>query len=675
MDTAQNSPQSQVANPVASAPAPASTAPADPTAAGTSNGGLVGKAKQFLADKVLANQPTVAPSDPPLAHRQQPATTKPLQQPQPASTSSTPGATKTKVAVKGMANLVDALEAKGLISSELAKQIKLEAVSYNRPVEQLVEEKTELSGDQVQRVRAEMRGVGFIDLTSVQISPSVLQQIPRDIAERSMAVAFDENKQVLKVGMVDPLDLQKIQYLESVARRKIDAYFASREDVRQVINTRYGAEIGSEVDKALESVADIYDVDASKQQVEQESGKDAPVIRIVNMVLDYAAKHGASDIHIEPREGQIGVRYRINGVLSEKLTIPKELAGPVVTRIKILANMKIDEHRLPQDGRFPIKIEDKMIDIRASAIPTVYGEKVVMRLLEKGGGVMTLENAGMRGKSLELFKQHLQKTQGIILVTGPTGSGKTQTLASCLKILNKPEVNTMTLEDPVEIRIDGVNQVQINNEVGLTFASGLRSFLRQDPDIIMVGEIRDAETAKLAIQAALTGHLVLATLHTNSAAGALPRLIDMGVESYLLASTINVVVAQRLVRRVNSEKAAVYAAESEEMQKLHQVLDPLDGFELKFKSGNLKFDRNTEKVNLLKPTKGAELSEFYSGRMGIFEVLDISDNISRMIVSEKSEADIHQAAVESGMMTMVQDGFIKSLQGMTTIEEVLRVIN
>lgn len=650
------------------------TALNQPVVSGSStNDGLVDKAKKFLGDKLgstpgqsyapplqMSTNPTAVASD-------NAQTTTPV-----TLANSNPQTTVNKVF--GVSNLVDALLQQGKITEDQAKGLKFESVTYNRPLELLIEEKGILPAEEVQRTKAEMRGIGFVDLSAISIDQSVLQLIPQETAKQNMAIAFQDSPVGLKVAMNDPLDLQKIQFLESIVKKRIESYYASDADIMQIINTRYGAEIGKEVDEALESVSDLYDPNAAGQAVESNS-QDAPVIKIVNMVLDYAAKHGASDIHIEPRENKIGVRYRINGVLGEKLTIPKELVGPVVTRIKILSNLKIDEHRVPQDGRFQFKAANKIIDMRVSVIPTVYGEKVVMRLLEKGGGVMSLEDTGLWGQSLQLFKSYLERTQGIILVTGPTGSGKTQTLASCLKILNQPGVNTMTLEDPVEIRIDGVNQVQINTEVGLTFANGLRSFLRQDPDIIMVGEIRDSETAKLAIQASLTGHLVLATLHTNSSAGALPRLIQMGVEPYLLASTINVILGQRLVRKINMDNATSQPANASQLQKLHEILDPLGSIKLQVGGQSVLFDKNTQQVNLYEPKPTVQSDTGFAGRMGVFEVLKITDPIRDLTMKSSSETEISKVAVQEGMVTMVQDGFIKALQGMTTLGEVMRVAN
>ncbi|MCA9379103.1 type II/IV secretion system protein, partial [Candidatus Dojkabacteria bacterium] len=465
---------------------------------------------------------------------------------------------------------------------------------------------------------------------------------------------------------------------ESMIGKPVEAYYATRSAIQRAIDTKYAAQIGEEVDEAMEDVG-VLNLNSSfaVQDIAGQGLDNAPVAKIVNMILDYAIKHHSSDVHIEPREGKISVRYRIHGILSEKLTLPNKLGPSIVSRIKILANMKIDEHRIPQDNRFQVRSGERLVDLRVSVMPAIYGEKVVMRLLEKGADVLSLEQTGLRGPAYKSYKDGLAKTQGILLITGPTGSGKTQTLASSLAILNTQEVNILTVEDPVEIRVDGVTQVQVNPEVGLTFASALRAFLRQDPDIIMVGEIRDAETADLAVQAALTGHLVLATLHTNSAAGALPRLLDMGVQPFLLSSTINVIVAQRLVRRLCDDCKQPVESTEEEMRVLHESLDPLHGLDLKESSGEmLHFDSNTTKVKLYKPVGCPKCADSgYQGRIGIFELMTVTEKIGKMIMGHQSAAEISAQAQQDGMLTMVQDGYIKALDGMTTISEVLRVQN
>ncbi len=536
-----------------------------------------------------------------------------------------------------------------------------------------------MSAEDIARTLSEMRGIGYVDINSVAIPPETLQKIPLQTAKENQAVIFEELPNKVKVAMKDPLDLQKIKFLESTVGKPVEAYYASIVDLQIVLDTKYGAQIGSEVDEALEDVGGGLSISTAGGDMdlsdESELGS-APIIKIVNMIMQYAVKHKASDIHIEPRDAKVSVRFRVRGVLSEKLTIPLKLLSAVVTRIKILSNLKIDEHRIPQDGRFQIREGGRAaVDVRVSIMPSIYGEKIVMRILEKSKGILDLNKTGIRGLALSRMNDALQKTQGIILVTGPTGSGKTQTLASSLKILNTSSVNIITLEDPVEIRIDGVNQVQVNAEVGLTFASGLRAILRQDPDVIMVGEIRDKETAGLAVQSALVGRLVLSTIHTNSASGAFVRMIDMGIEPFLLASTVNVVLGQRLVRTLGESKKP-YKASAQTVQKLHEALDSLGGINITKPDGTtINFNKDTTDVTLYEAVSTPSSQSGYDGRLGIFEALKTSENIASLVTRKESISTIQTQAVKEGMITMVQDGFIKALEGVTTIEEVLRVQN
>lgn len=589
--------------------------------------------------------------------------------------------TNTTQSVKGISNILDALMAKGLINPEQYNSIKFESVNSSKSPESLLISHNIISAESIVRTFAEMRGIEYVNLQELDISFDVLNKIPLATAKSTMAVIFEETPLFFKVAMKDPMDLQKVKFLESILRKKIQTFYSTEEDLVTVMDTKYGAQIGKEVDEALEEVGGddtLLDLGAtsSSNQIESDIDK-APIIKIVNMVMDYGIKNKASDIHIEPREKKIVVRFRVRGVLSEKLTIPRKLLSPLVSRIKILSNLKIDEHRVPQDGRFQVKSGKDVADVRVSIMPSIYGEKIVMRLLQKSQSILSLEEIGIRGVSLSRLKDALKRTQGVILVTGPTGSGKTQTLASCLKILNTSEVNIVTLEDPVEIRVDGVNQVQVSPEVGLTFASGLRSFLRQDPDVILVGEIRDSETASLSIQSALVGRLVLSTVHTNSAAGAFLRMIDMGIEPFLLISTVNIVLAQRLVRTL-CDCSEPYEATGEVIQKLHEELDPLNSFNIYDNNNNLRlqFNRETATVTLRK-AKGCPKcnNSGYIGRTGIFEALKMSENISKLVMNSATIDQVNDIAKKEGMLTMVQDGFIKALEGITTIEEVLRVKN
>jgi type IV pilus assembly protein PilB len=585
-----------------------------------------------------------------------------------------------KASVKGLSNLLDALLLKGIINLEEFNSIKFEAINGGVKIVDLLIQKGIVTSEEIARTQAEMKSIGFIDLSNISIPVEVIQKLDISTAKENSIVIFEELPTKFKVAMEDPLDLQKVKYLESLVGKNIEAYFASKDAIENIINTKYGAQLGTELDEALEEVGDVKTTrlygDANLE--EDEALGSAPIIKIVNMILEYAINHKASDIHIEPRDGKISVRFRIRGVLSEKLSFPKKLLSSVVTRIKILSSLKIDEHRIPQDGRFQIRDTNNIVDIRVSIMPSIYGEKIVMRVLEKTKGIMDLEETGMRGSTLARMKESVSKTQGIILVTGPTGSGKTQTVASVIKILNSPEVNIITLEDPVEIRVDGVNQVQVNTEVGLTFASGLRAILRQDPDVIFVGEIRDAETATLAVQSALVGRLVLSTIHTNSAAGAFIRLIDMGIEPFLLTSTVNLVVAQRLVRVLCDVCKQPYNATPEIIEEIHEVLDPLHGisFTDKDKNTEVTFTKDTKNLTLYHPVGCSKCNDSgYISRVGIFEALKMSDSISKLVLQKSTIKDIGDLAIAEGMLTMVQDGFIKALQGITTLEEVLRVKN
>jgi len=582
--------------------------------------------------------------------------------------------------VYGASNLLEAVLKKGLINNTTAEDVRRIVIAGGKSIEDALTQ-SGLDEDLVYKTKAEMVGLEFVDPTEINIDPTILLKIPVDSARKNMAIAIGEGPQGLKVAMIDPLDIQKTKFVSVIVGRAIQPVFSSPALILDVIEHKYGAQVGSEVAEALEEANDNgVQLNQSINEVTDVQGnlESAPVSKIVNMVLEYAIRYKSSDIHIEPRENKIAVRFRVFGVLSEKLTLPKKLLPSIVSRIKILSNLKIDEHRVPQDGRFQAKMGNELIDLRVSIIPAVYGEKIVMRLLEKGGGTIDLGSTGMRGYALKLYTEALKKTQGIVLVTGPTGSGKTQTLASSLKILNTPGVNIMTLEDPVEIRVDGVNQVQINADVGLTFARGLRAFLRQDPDIIMVGEIRDSETAGLAVQASLTGHLVLATLHTNSAAGAIPRLIDMGVEPFLLSSTIYVVLAQRLVRKICDNCKEAYYADPEVVKHIHAIMDGIKTYNPFSLPNNSAGDPNTPDDDKLVLYKGKGCSKCndtgYNGRIGIFEAINVDESIGKLIVKRSSTGEIEKAAIDNGMIQMVQDGFMKALEGITTIEEILRVV-
>lgn len=533
--------------------------------------------------------------------------------------------------------------------------------------------------------------IPYVDLSKFDVNRIIVNKIPIDLAKENNIIAYDiytENDlEILKIAISEPLENPKVRFLSNVLNKPISIYIAEPKLIAQIIQNKYDSDniIKADVDSAINEIDDdIYDISAENKDSTKITDIDisnAPVSRIVNLILEFGVQNKSSDCHIEPRENSLIVRFRVNGILIEKLKLPMQLANNITTRIKILSDLKIDEHRIPQDGRFEAKFAEKHIDMRVSTMPTVFGEKIVIRFLDKTSGVFPLESTGLRGDAYSIYKNALTNTQGIILVTGPTGSGKTVTLSSSLGILNRPEVNIVTLEDPVEIRIPGVNQVNINNEVGLTFSTGLRSFLRQDPDIIMVGEIRDQETAGLATQAALVGRLVLASLHTNSASGAIPRLLNMGIEPFLLSSVINVIVAQRLPRTLCDNCKTSHIASSVQVEILKRNLSNIPSFDLYSYTKSYKLskhiDLTSESDILLFEAKGCEKCNGtgFNGRIGIFEVLKMDNDLAKLVVNHATVQEIENLAISKGMLTMLQDGFIKALEGITTIEEIIRVQN
>ena len=452
----------------------------------------------------------------------------------------------------GTQSLSDILLNDKLITKEQYDDIKVKAASKGVSEDTIVESLNSVPESKLAQAKAELLGIPFILLENTSFSPEAMGLVPRAVAERFSLIPFDfdEKTQTLSVAMSNPVDLEAVSFVREKTGKNIKTFASAKDDVQKAINEQYRQEIVGEVGEALKETEEQNKIKTVDTTQIAQIIKEAPIAKIVSTILEYAVTSRASDIHIEPQEDRVRVRYRIDGILYDKLSLPKSVQEALISRIKILSEMKIDEHRTPQDGRFNFKIEDKEVDLRISVLPTVFGEKIVMRLLRKSGGIPSLEELGLGGSSLRSLETAMLRPHGIIIVVGPTGSGKTTTLYSVLSKLNTTRVNIMTLEDPVEYQIAGINQVQINPAVGLTFATGLRSFLRQDPNIILVGEIRDNETTELAIQAALTGHLVFSTLHTSNAAGALPRLMDLGAETFLLASTMNAVLGQRIVRKI-----------------------------------------------------------------------------------------------------------------------------
>ena len=521
---------------------------------------------------------------------------------------------------------------------------------------------------------AQVSGVPYVNLSNSVISQDILSLLPSDVAERFMAVPLAEVQNRLAVAMIDANNVQAVDYLSNRIQRPIKVFMASEESVRHVLD-QYKTDLSS-VNVAAQ---------ASQEESLSEAGniktivQDSPISRALSTILEYAVKSHASDVHIEPLEKALKIRCRVDGVLREIMQLPKSIEPALVSRIKILSNLKIDEHRIPQDGQFAVNVAGKEVDLRIAISPVVWGEQVVIRLLDKSGSSFNLEDMGYAGRALRTIRKGIKRPNGMILTSGPTGSGKSTSLYALIKEIKDDTVNIVTLEDPVEYKMDGVNQIQVNAEVGLTFASGLRSILRQDPDIVMVGEIRDNETANLAIQAALTGHLVFSTLHTNSAAGVLPRLLDMGIEPFLIASTVNTIIGQRLVRRV-ARRRDIYQSSPLETQAIREAVGgllPQTREQVAQYAQDLGYESlplaTQASFALAKGKDTPQTPRGYAGRAGLYEVMDITEEIQNLIVKRATSAEIQRTAIQQGMITMRQDGYLKALNGITTIEEVNRV--
>ena len=534
-----------------------------------------------------------------------------------------------------------------------------------------------VSQEELIKMEAYILGIPFVNLEQEKIEEEVLKMIPEPIARSHNIVAFRKKGQDLEVAMLDPEDLRTVEFIKKTSDLRILPRLTTPESIKNVLRQyqkTLEAEFGDIIKKEAKGIKTVKEGEgvAEKEDLKK-IAEEVPVVRIVDTLLKHAILGRASDIHIEPTKKEVIVRYRIDGVLHDAMTLPRQTASGIVARIKVLSNLKLDEHRLPQDGRFRVETEDYKYSIRVSILPVYDGEKIVMRLLPETAKALTLEQLGLRGEALELVQDNLKKPVGMLLVTGPTGCGKTTTLYSMMEILNTPGVNISTVEDPIEYRMPRINQTQVNPKIGLTFASGIRALVRQDPDIIMVGEVRDNETASLAINAALTGHLVLSTLHTTSAAGAIPRLIDMKVEPFLISSTLNVILAQRLIRRLCEEKEKYKLSEAE-IKNLEKYCDLNRILEILRKEKLLKPKEAIKDLVLYRPNPSKDSPEGYKGRLGIYEVLPVTETIKELIVKEADSDRIQEQARKEGMRTMIEDGFIKAAQGITSIEEVLRVI-
>ncbi len=588
------------------------------------------------------------------------------------------------------------LEGTGKVTAEQLKTLLDQVKSEKKPLQDIAVRSSLISEKDLTKLYAAEIDVPFVDLTPQDIKRKHLKLIPERVAHQYHAVVFDVDKDGnYLLAMEDPDDMQTISFLQKQLGTNFKLHIATASHIQAALE-QYRGNISNELTKVIESdeVVSGDDDEVSEEDV----AEDSPIAQTVNLVIEYGVKSGASDIHIEPRENFVIIRYRIDGILREANKLPRKVLSSLVSRIKILSNLKIDEHRTPQDGRFKVRFAGQVFALRVSTLPIVDGEKVVMRILNEGGKPLTLEDLGYWGSSLENIKHAISQPHGMILVTGPTGSGKSTSLFSALSILNSPTVNISTVEDPIEYKIVGANQTQVNPQAGMTFSSGLRALLRQDPNIIMVGEIRDNETAGLGVQAALTGHLVFSTLHTNSAATCLPRLLDMGIEPFLIASTVRVVVGQRLVRRLCIECRETYEPDeatisdlkkafglnnTESMKQLHelekQALQEGIGQSNTAKAKAQTSELSTNDRGILKLWRAKEdgcdncSHTGYKSRAGIYEVLDNTEAIQKSIVSNATSEDIENAAIKNGMMTMQMDGLIKALRGQTSIEEILRV--
>jgi type IV pilus assembly protein PilB len=571
-------------------------------------------------------------------------------------------------------DLKRALVSKKLITTKAWEELKKEAVTVKKDVAELIVDKKIVEEEKLTELAAGFLDVEYIDLKeSGQIAKEILLLVPEPIARRHGIIAFGEDKGKLKLGMIDPDDLGIREAIKKKTDMIVVPFLISKSSLEYGLK-QYHTSIEAEFAKIVQTKESEEKGQAGDVTEKlKEMAEEIPVVRVVDTLLEYAIFEKASDIHIEPSEKEVIVRYRIDGVLHDVMTLPKVIQPALVARIKVIASLKIDEHRLPQDGRFKIEKDSYKISFRVSTIPVFDGEKVVMRLLDESARALTLEELGFSGQNYEIITRSIRKPHGALLVTGPTGSGKSTTLYTVLSMLNTKNVNISTIEDPIEYRLPGINQMQVNPKIGLTFAIGLRALLRQDPNIIMIGEIRDSETAEEAVHAALTGHVVLATLHTNNAAGALPRILDIGVEPFLIASTINAVVGQRLTRSICQDCKEEYKIDAEYEAVLRKEFN-IDGLLKVMKEQKYADASKLTEVTFYKG-RGCDKCNHtgYKGRKGIYEVLEVTNEIQDLIIKHAPTSQIQEKATEQGMILMWQDGFIKASLGITTIEEVLRV--
>lgn len=559
-----------------------------------------------------------------------------------------------------------------ILKEKELKEYQSKARAAGKKLEDLMLEKKIISSQVIYEAAAKFYDLPFIDLKNTIIRKDILFIVPEITAKAHQTVAFDKDDKILKIATLDISNIELFDFLSKKTGLELSLHLTTPESIKDILK-QYHKGLSAEILGEKEIGGLISDVGGPEENLKT-LAQDLPVVRVVDTLLEYAILEKASDIHIEPTDQEVSVRYRIDGILRKVMTLPKSAHAGIIARIKILSNLKLDEHRLPQDGRFKIKTTDYQVSFRVSIIPTFDGEKVVMRLLPDQAQQLSLEQLGFQPQVLEIVKRNIEKPHGMVLVTGPTGSGKTTTLYTMLQILNKPEVNISTIEDPIEYKMPGINQCQVQPKIGFTFAGALRAFLRQDPNIILVGEIRDNETADIAINAAMTGHLVLSTLHTNDAVTAIPRFIDMGIPTFLISSTLNVIIAQRLVRKICRNCIESYNLDAKTYKELEKDFN-ISELEKNLSQQGFLIKKQKIKDVLFYRGRGCQQcnNSGYKGRLGIYEVMEINDEIGQLILTKASRSELQKAAIKNGMTTIAQDGFVKSKGGITSIEEVLRV--
>ncbi len=565
----------------------------------------------------------------------------------------------------------------GLVSQKAFDAAEEEAKGSGRPVGEILTAKHAIGEDELRRTYAYILGIPFVSLVGTEIKYEVLSLIPEPIARRNNIIVYSHRGDELEVAMLDTDDLAAIDFIRKKTRRKILPRLTDDASIKYALKQyQQGLKdnLGDVIERETAALEKSAVIGKEDEKDLRQMAEGVSAVRIVDTLLRHANAQGASDIHIEPLETSLLIRYRIDGILHDAMELPKTAAAAITARIKVLANMRLDEHRLPQDGRFGAESGGEKISFRVSILPTYYGEKIVMRLLRDSISGFTLESIGFHGNGLENMHEAMRATTGMVLACGPTGAGKSTTLYTLLDIVNTPDVNISTIEDPIEYQMKRINQTQVRPEIGFTFANGLRTLVRQDPDIIMVGEIRDKETASLAINAALTGHLVLSTLHTNSAAGAIPRLLDMGIEPFLLVSTLRVCVGQRLVR-VLTEGKEKYELSRDEQAQLEKSVDAGSVLRALKEEKIVAKEATWKNVPFYHPKESPENTTGYLGRKGIYEVLPVTSTIKELVMKNATADEVERQARTEGMLTMAEDGIFKAAQGLTTIEEVLRVVS